>query len=74
MDFSLTEDQELLKNSIKEFAERVISKNLEEMINSRRIPDEIFSEFRRMNLFGVSVPQKFGGMGASPVEMGIIGE
>ncbi len=74
MDFALTEDQELLKNSIKDFAERVISKNLEKMISSRRIPDEIFSEFRRMNLFGVSVPQKFGGMGASPVDMGIIGE
>ena len=74
MDFSFTEEQELLKNSIRDFAERIISKNLEEMIRTKRIPEEIFREFRRMNLFGVSIPQKYGGLGSSTVDMGIIAE
>lgn len=74
MDFSFTEDQELLRNSVREFAERIISSNLDEMIRTRRIPKKIMDGMRSMNLFGVSTPQKFGGMGASPVDMGIIAE
>lgn len=74
MDFSFNEDQELLRNSIREFAERTISSNLDEMIRTKRIPRKIMDGMKSMNLFGVSTPQKFGGMGANPVDMGIIAE
>ncbi|MGC8505633.1 MAG: acyl-CoA dehydrogenase family protein [Thermoplasmata archaeon] len=74
LDYSFSQDQEMMRESVREFAKREISPRIQSMIKNRRIPDEIFSGLARMNLLGMTVPEKYGGIGADAVTTGIAAE
>jgi len=74
LDYSFTQDQEMMRESIREFAKREISPRIPLMIKNRRIPEEIFTGLARMNLLGMTVPEKYGGIGADAVTTGIAAE
>ncbi len=74
LDYSFSQDQEMMRESVREFAKREISPRIPSMIKNRRIPDEIFSGLARMNLLGMTVPEKYGGIGADAVTTGIAAE
>ncbi len=71
LDFTFSEEQEILRDSVRRFAKKEIAPRLPEMIQKRRIPKEIMDGLRKLNLLGMTVPEKYGGMGADAVTTGI---
>jgi alkylation response protein AidB-like acyl-CoA dehydrogenase len=63
IDFSLTEDQELLRDEVRRFAEERIRPGLAERDRQHRFPVEIFKEMGEMGLLGMLVPEEYGGAG-----------
>lgn len=67
IDFTFTEEQDLLRESVKRFAEKEIAPRIPEMVEKKRIPPAIITGLRNMNLLGMTIPEEFGGMGADAV-------
>ncbi|HEV7784175.1 MAG TPA: acyl-CoA dehydrogenase family protein [Thermoanaerobaculia bacterium] len=63
MDFSFTEDQELLRAEVRRFAEERIRPGAAERDREHRFPLEIFKEMGEMGLLGMLVPEEYGGAG-----------
>jgi alkylation response protein AidB-like acyl-CoA dehydrogenase len=74
MDFELAEEHIALRNTLREFVRRSIAPVAREWEQSGRYPTEIVDEMRRMGLFGMLVPEEFGGIGVDAVSYAIVFE
>lgn len=74
MDFRLTEDQDLFRRTIRGFVDSRIRPVASEFERSGRYPTEIVETMREMGLFGMTVPEEYGGMGSDIVSMAIVFE
>ena len=74
LDYTFTEEQNILRQAVREFAEREIKPKIREMIKARRIPDSIMKGMAKQGLFGMAVPEKYGGPGYDPISIGIVAE
>jgi alkylation response protein AidB-like acyl-CoA dehydrogenase len=63
IDFSLSEDQELLRSEIRRFAEERIRPGVAERDRKHEFPEEILREMGEMGLLGMMVPEEYGGAG-----------
>ena len=60
----LTQEQELLQGTIREFAVAEISSLASKIDSEARVPGELFEKLPALGLYGVTVPSEFGGAGA----------
>ena len=68
MDFRLTPQQELFKRTVREFAEKYVAPRSREIDQKAQgIPEEILQGMVDLGLFGVTIPEAYGGT-ASPGE------
>jgi acyl-CoA dehydrogenase len=68
MDFRLTPQQELFKRTVREFAEKNVAPRAREIDQKAQgIPEEIIQGMVDLGLFGVTIPEEYGGT-ASPGE------
>ncbi len=74
MDFSLSEEQQLLRNSVREFAESEIRPHAREWDEKQEFPREIFAKLGEMGLMGVVWPVEYGGSGMSTLDYAIVME
>src|SRR3979411_273971 len=63
MDFDLSPDHELIRRTVREFAESEIAPVAEELDRTKSFPYEIVRELGRLNLMGIPFPQEDGGGG-----------
>ncbi len=63
IDFGLTEDQELLREQVRRFAEERIQPGAQQRDREHRFPVEIFQEMGELGLLGMLVPEEYGGAG-----------
>ena len=63
VDFSLSEDQELLRDEVRRFAEERIRPGVAERDRKHEFPVDIFKEMGEMGLLGMMVPEEHGGAG-----------
>jgi butyryl-CoA dehydrogenase len=63
MDFELTEEQRLIRDTAREFAAREIGPKAAELDKSSRWPGEIVAQMAQLGLLGVAIPQEHGGAG-----------
>jgi len=68
MNFNLTEDQIMIRDTVSEFASRKILPNRMIWDESQTFPRELFSEMGEIGLMGMLVPEKYGGAGLGYVE------
>ena len=68
MDFQLNEEQQQLRKSVREFAEREIAPNVMNWDESGEFPLETVKELGRLGLMGIVFPQEYGGAGMGYVE------
>ena len=61
MNFDLTEDQNILRNTIREFAEEVIKPAAEELDEKAEFSTEITKKMAELGLFGMFVSEEYGG-------------
>jgi methylmalonyl-CoA epimerase len=64
----LTEDQELFRRTVREFAEREIAPVAAEHDEAETFPKENVRKMGQLGLMGLTVPTEYGGAGAGPVE------
>ncbi len=74
LDFSFTEDQEMLRQAAREFCEREIVPNVRKMVKEHKMPESLVKKLADMNFLGMNVPEKYGGIGADPISTGIVAE
>jgi len=65
MDLELTEEQRILKETVRNFAERELAPIADEIDREERFPRESFHKMAEMGLLGMLIPQAYGGRGAS---------
>ncbi|MFQ5924737.1 MAG: acyl-CoA dehydrogenase family protein [Dehalococcoidia bacterium] len=63
MDFSLTQEHEVLRQSMKEFGEGVIAPKVPEMEETSEMPLDVVAEMAKMDMLGVIIPRDLGGTG-----------
>jgi len=71
MDFTLTEEQEMIRKSVREFAEKEIVPKAEEIDKKHRFPEEIFRQMGELGFLGLPIPEEYGGVGADTVSYAI---
>ena len=59
-----SEEHEDFRASVREFVERSLKPRVEEMINLKSIPRDIWLEAGKQGFFGMDIPEEFGGAGA----------
>jgi alkylation response protein AidB-like acyl-CoA dehydrogenase len=72
LDFSLTDEQQQLRRTVREFAEGEIAPHVMEWDEASKFPSEIIPKLAEMGLLGVIFPEKYGGAGMGYVEYAII--
>jgi alkylation response protein AidB-like acyl-CoA dehydrogenase len=68
VDFSLTDEQQQLRRTIREFAESEIAPHVMEWDEASKFPSEILPQLAEMGLMGVIFPEKYGGAGLGYIE------
>src|SRR6476661_9389219 len=68
MDFRLTEEQELLRRSVREFAETEIRPHVREWDEAKHFPAEIVPTLASLGLMGIQIPEEYGGAGMSAID------
>ena len=64
MDFELTEEQKMLKDTVSRFVDTQVIPLAEEIDEKERFPEENFKAMAEMGLFGITIPEEYGGGGA----------
>ncbi len=67
IDFSLSEDQLLIQEQVRRFAEERIAPGEAERDREHRFPADIIAELAEMGLLGVMVPEEYDGAGLDPL-------
>jgi alkylation response protein AidB-like acyl-CoA dehydrogenase len=63
MDFDLSPDHELIRRTVREFAEGEIAPVAEELDRTKSFPYEIVRKLGGLNLMGIPFPERYGGAG-----------
>src|SRR5213596_3242940 len=74
MDFELSEQQTAFRDLMRDFARRTISPVAREWELAGRYPSEIVDEMKSMGLFGMLVPEEFGGIAIDAVSYALVFE
>src|SRR5690242_5469117 len=74
MDFKLSEQQSGFRDLMRDFARRSISPVAREWELAGRYPEEIVDEMKAMGLFGMLVPEGFGGIAIDAVSYALVFE
>jgi alkylation response protein AidB-like acyl-CoA dehydrogenase len=68
MDFRLSDDQELLRRSVREFAETEVRPHVREWDEAQHFPSEVVPALGALGLLGIQIPEEYGGAGLSAVD------
>ncbi len=74
MDFELSEQQTALRELVRDFARKSIRPVAREWELSGRYPQEIVDQMKAMGLFGMLVPQEYGGIAIDAVSYSLVFE
>ena len=72
MESQLTEDERMLRDAAREFAQSALQPRVIEAYRNETTDPEIFREMGAAGLLGVTIPEEFGGLGAGYVTYGLI--
>ncbi|MET1102159.1 MAG: acyl-CoA dehydrogenase family protein [Pyrodictiaceae archaeon] len=70
----LTDEHELFRKSIRQFVEQHIEPRVMDIEKSDHIPDELFEEAKKLGLFGIGIPEEYGGQGGGHLMQAIMVE
>jgi short-chain 2-methylacyl-CoA dehydrogenase len=67
MDFDLTQEQQLVRDTVREFAREKVAPVAEELDRESRFPYELVAELGELGLMGLPIPEEYGGAGGDTV-------
>jgi alkylation response protein AidB-like acyl-CoA dehydrogenase len=68
MDFRLTDDQHVLRRSVREFAETEVRPHVREWDEAQHFPVELIPPLGSLGLMGIQIPEAYGGAGMSAID------
>ncbi len=74
MDLDLGEDRELLRRTVREFAEKRIAPVAAQLDREHRFPYEILAGLAELGVMGVPIPEKHGGAGLDTLSYALVVE
>ncbi|QSS99871.1 acyl-CoA dehydrogenase [Pontibacillus sp. ALD_SL1] len=63
MNLQFTEEQEMMRKMVRDFAEREVAPAVERMEREDRFPTELIEKMGELGLMGVPIPEQYGGAG-----------
>jgi butyryl-CoA dehydrogenase len=72
VNLDLTEEQQLLLRSVREFAEAEVKPHAKEIDETGRFPLDTFKKAAELGLTGIAVPENYGGAGMDHVSYAIV--
>ena len=67
MDFEFTEEQAMIRTTVRDFAEKEIAPNSRDNNRNEHFPMEIAKKMGEMGFLGLSLPLEYGGGGADHI-------
>lgn len=74
MIMELTSEQQLIRETVREFVENEVSENVAEADEAQEFPEDIWDGLADLDLTGLTVPEKYGGFDADEVTYSIVNE
>ncbi len=74
MDFELSDEQRLFRDVLRDFVDREIRPVARKWEASGRYPTEIVETMRKLGLFGLTIPEEYGGLGADMISFALVFE
>jgi alkylation response protein AidB-like acyl-CoA dehydrogenase len=71
VDFDLTPEQELIRDTVRTFAQERVRPVAEELDRSGQFPYELVTELGELGLMGLPIPEQYGGAGGDTVSYAI---
>jgi short/branched chain acyl-CoA dehydrogenase len=71
VNFDLTEEQELVRSTVRDFAEQKVAPVAEELDREHRFPYELVAELAELGLMGMPIPEEYGGGGSDTLSYAI---
>jgi alkylation response protein AidB-like acyl-CoA dehydrogenase len=71
VNFDLSEEQELVRRTVRDFAEQKVAPVAEELDREHRFPYELVAELAELGLMGMPIPEEYGGGGSDTLSYGI---
>jgi short/branched chain acyl-CoA dehydrogenase len=71
VDLDLSPEHELIRATVREFAERRVAPVAEELDREKRFPYELVAELAELGLMGMTIPEEYGGGGTDTVSYAI---
>jgi short/branched chain acyl-CoA dehydrogenase len=71
LNLDLTEEHELVRRTVRDFAQERIAPVAEELDREHRFPYEIVAELAELGLMGIPVPEEYGGAGGDTLSYAI---
>lgn len=69
MDFEIPENLRMMQETIRRFVSQDLEPISQKVEDDNEIPEEIVQKMRKLGLFGLSIPEQYGGLG-----LGTLGE
>ena len=63
MEFSFTDDQQMLRRTVREFAEQEIAPDMMKYDEAQEFPRDLMTKVGELGLLGIIFPEKYGGAG-----------
>lgn len=74
MDFALSDEQQMFRSTVRAFVDAEIRPVARDWEHSGRYPTEIVDGLRKLGLFGMTVPEQYGGLGLDLVSFALVFE
>jgi short/branched chain acyl-CoA dehydrogenase len=71
LNFELSEEQDLIRRTVRELAETKVAPVAEELDREARFPYEIVAELGELGLMGLPVPEEYGGAGGDTLSYAV---
>jgi short/branched chain acyl-CoA dehydrogenase len=71
VNFELSDEQELIRRTVRDFAETKVAPVAEELDREARFPYDLVKELGELGLMGLPVPEEYGGAGGDTVSYAI---
>ncbi|MFE0503917.1 acyl-CoA dehydrogenase [Peribacillus butanolivorans] len=71
MDFSLTKEQQMIKDMVRDFAEKEIKPIAIELDAKSMFAEDVFKKMGKLGLLGIPFPEEYGGSGGDTISYAI---
>ena len=74
MEFGLSDEHQLIRDSVREFCEEEIEPIAQEIEDEHRFPREIFDQLGELDVMGIPVAERWGGLGGETLLYALVAE